>query len=221
MQVLLDNGADPVATGTAHLYFWIGYPSHGYPTQKVISNMTLPQGGFGAGDEICPLAAAAASGYNDTGKTIKALLSAGADVHQRTSLGQTALHLLCSTACSEGCSRYDFSLDAGEEDGYWPYQTDSLKTLLEHGADVNACDNFGKSPLHYASALGNRGLVKLLLRNGADVYQKDRDGFTVLDYAASGDYKLTMAVIDKYDFPKKDIIQAYECAALDALIITF
>ena len=189
MQVLLENGADPVATGTAHLYSWIGsfgFHSRGYPAQKTICNMASFRGGFGAGDEICPLIAAVTSEYSDSEKTVKALLLAGADVHQRTSIGQTALHMLCSTAFSDGQADYDISFDL-QENGRRPYQAGSFLTLIEHGADVNACDNFGKSPLHYASVIGNRGLVKHLLENGADVYQKDNDGFAVIDHAASGD----------------------------------
>ena len=39
--------------------------------------------------------------------------------------------------------------------------------LLHHGADVNARDSFGRTPLFYAQRSGNRDLAKLLVDSGA------------------------------------------------------
>ena len=52
VQVLLDNGADPLATGTAHLHSWTGYQPRSYPGQMILLNLPLSRGGFGAGDNI-------------------------------------------------------------------------------------------------------------------------------------------------------------------------
>ena len=44
------------------------------------------------------------------------------------------------------------------------------KALIEkYGADVEAKDSLGKTPLHTAAMTGNLAIVELLLRNGADV----------------------------------------------------
>jgi ankyrin repeat protein len=67
----------------------------------------------------------------------------------------------------------------------------TVRLLLDHGADVNAFDPFGRSPLMYAavSDLLALDVVKLLIDRGADVNAKDRHRLsgdtdqTVLDIA--------------------------------------
>jgi ankyrin repeat protein len=46
---------------------------------------------------------------------------------------------------------------------------DVAKLLLAHGGEVNAFDNFGKTPLHNAVAQENIGMIQFLIENGADV----------------------------------------------------
>ena len=63
--------------------------------------------------------------------------------------------------------------------------------MLDHGADVNAFDRIGRTPLMYAaiSEVLPLDVVKLLIDRGADVNAKDRHtkagdaGLTVLDIA--------------------------------------
>lgn len=54
--------------------------------------------------------------------------------------GSSVLHLACLTA------------DAG-----------MVELLLQYGADVNASDSRGRTPLHYCIINGNTGVAKLLL----------------------------------------------------------
>ena len=56
--------------------------------------------------------------------------------------------------------------------------------------DVNAKDDIGRTPLHYACAVGSRPLVELLLRRGAfkDVEEADKAGYRPLHVAAEGGY---------------------------------
>jgi hypothetical protein len=46
-------------------------------------------------------------------------------------------------------------------------QEETIKSLIEHGDDINARNNRGYTPLHLAAAKGNSEVVQLLLENGA------------------------------------------------------
>jgi ankyrin repeat protein len=59
-----------------------------------------------------------------------------------------------------------------------------VQTLLEKGANPNAEDDAGLTPLHYAADLGYVEIVKLLLERGADPKAKDNKGSTPLHWAA-------------------------------------
>jgi ankyrin repeat protein len=60
----------------------------------------------------------------------------------------------------------------------------SLKYLVEElGADVNARDNDGYTPLHHAAARGDNEMIKYLVSKGADVTAVARSGQTTADMA--------------------------------------
>jgi ankyrin repeat protein len=61
---------------------------------------------------------------------------------------------------------------------------------VEHGADVNARDNYGGTPLH-SVALFNREdieIARFLISRGAEVDAQDASGRTPLHYAAEHGY---------------------------------
>ena len=59
------------------------------------------------------------------------------------------------------------------------------KLLLSAGADINATDSDGKSPLHVAARFGHVEFVQFLIDNGADLEIKNNEGETPLGTAIS------------------------------------
>ncbi len=60
---------------------------------------------------------------------------------------------------------------------------DEISRLIAHGADINAADYDGRSPLHLAAAEGRRDAVAFLVSKNANCAAKDRWGATPLDDA--------------------------------------
>ncbi len=60
---------------------------------------------------------------------------------------------------------------------------ESVKSLLDKGADVNAKMDGGVTPLMVASVNGNLDVVNLLLDRGADINAKTDKGNSALDFA--------------------------------------
>lgn len=59
----------------------------------------------------------------------------------------------------------------------------AARLLLEHGAQANARQQRGFTPLHAAADSGDLDLIRLLLEHGADPGLADDDGQSPLDYA--------------------------------------
>ncbi|KAJ6663521.1 hypothetical protein lerEdw1_009600 [Lerista edwardsae] len=130
---------------------------------------------------------------------VKMLLSHGASPMVLDRNGQTALHLACehgSLHCLrellEG-SPAPLDLEARNFEGFTPLHVavassnhDTILTLLERGADVDAVDiKSGRSPLLHAVENDNLEMVELLLQHGANVNAQSYGGNTAL-HAASG-----------------------------------
>ena len=63
---------------------------------------------------------------------------------------------------------------------------EAVKQYIAAGTDVNAKNDGGYTPLHYAAFNGHKEIVELLIAKGADVNAKNVDGETPLDWAISG-----------------------------------
>ena len=76
----------------------------------------------------------------------------------------------------------DFAANSHEHapDGWLP----AVRYLVEElGADVNARDQFGYTPVHHAAARGDNELISYLVEKGADVTLVARTGQTTVDMA--------------------------------------
>jgi hypothetical protein len=65
-------------------------------------------------------------------------------------------------------------------------QKESVRVLLQHGADVNARMGNGSTALIEAAGYGYADIVKKLLEAGAKPDVRDRDGYTALNAAIGG-----------------------------------
>ena len=63
----------------------------------------------------------------------------------------------------------------------------TVRVLIKHGANVNACDKNHQTPLHRVSSCWdpNSDSLSLLLENGADVDIVDNEGLTPFEIASS------------------------------------
>lgn len=141
--------------------------------------------------ESSPLLEAASSGES---ASMELLLARGADAK---AVGQQALTMAITLACSKcvdllvakDLDRKAYSLAL--PDIAYLGDVNSVRLMLDHGADVNAFDPLGRTPLMYAAGSDTLALdvVKLLVERGAGVNAKDThklggdSGLSVLDIA--------------------------------------
>lgn len=117
----------------------------------------------------------------------KELLKHGARTDVRDRLGRTPLHVALANGKIPSAT---LLMSAGADDELQPLlfelvregnaDRDTLELLTRHGADVNATDPDGATPLLIAIANGDVKLAKRLISAGADVNQTDAAGMTPL-----------------------------------------
>jgi len=120
---------------------------------------------------------------------VNLFLSKGADVNAKDNNGITPLYKASSMGHYEvvklllanGANDYNGGLIGSAYFG----DIEFVNLFLSKGADVNAKDNNGITPLYKASSMGHYEVVKLLLSKGADVNAKDNNGWTPLRVASS------------------------------------
>jgi ankyrin repeat protein len=115
-----------------------------------------------------------AAGAADVG-IIRALLARGADPALTTNDKSTALMFATGFERITGASRVTESA-----------VLDTVRVLLEVGADVNAANNAGDTALHAAAYTGADRVVEYLVQRGANINARNKIGKTALGYAQGG-----------------------------------
>jgi ankyrin repeat protein len=73
-----------------------------------------------------------------------------------------------------------------------------VKSLVtSQGADVNATDERGSTPLLEAARYGHEDICRVLIAAGADVKAKDKDGKTALMLAVQGDHEDVVRILNQ------------------------
>ncbi|XP_078345058.1 ankyrin repeat and IBR domain-containing protein 1-like [Oculina patagonica] len=109
---------------------------------------------------------------------VREFLEEKANPNIQNAVGQNALHCICSTY-------------RGSETSVDKTRAECLSNLLgwnsslqdETAIEIDARDEAGNTPLHYAASSGLYQCVQLLVGNGASLYEENKDGETACDCA--------------------------------------
>ncbi len=120
----------------------------------------------------------------DSPGVLKLLLAAGADPDAKGAYdGSRPLHSACHYASTNKVP-------------------ETVKVLIEAGADINVRKPGGGTPLHLAvSWHGGAPLVKYLLKHGADPTLRDDDGDTAMDLAREREHEDIIAILKAWEKP--------------------
>jgi len=147
--------------------------------------------------EMTPLHYAAKAGKMEM---VQLLIKAGADVNAKDQNGLTPLVKTASRNIAELLIAKGTDIDAGE--GYWTAlhnavrfrHRDTTELLIQNGANVNAKNNDGKTPVHYAVLLGSTEVIRMLLVAGADI---DSISLNIRSLILTGDVRVVNPLIAK------------------------
>ena len=109
-------------------------------------------------------------------------------------------HDINDAANDEGMTALLFAAQKGD--------TEVVKYLFEHGADIKAQDMvLSRSAIHFAAENGNLDTIKYLAEQGIDLLDKDSLGATPLHYAAKNNrLDVVKFLVDKkIDYTAKDV----------------
>lgn len=92
----------------------------------------------------------------------------------------------------------DYSKITLHKAAHWGY-IDLVKKFIEEGADVNALDNYGCTPLHYAGQWeDNNEICRILIDAGACVNVYDKNLGTPLWYAEMHNHVKNIEILKRH-----------------------
>jgi ankyrin repeat protein len=132
---------------------------------------------------------------------VKLLLDRGADATLRANrartpsfMGNGEYALTIAAGCFIARRRAELVPGRGMPSAYIESERSAPETmvrdLIAHGADVNATDADGRTPLMMAAMQGWAGAAKELLAKKAAINARDHEGRLAIDYADPGDHEI-------------------------------
>lgn len=116
-------------------------------------------------------------------KIVKQLIKAGANVNHLMNGGNSALHYLCQYA-KQHASVQSFEIIDGEEkevpNNRYKIYCSIVNTLIKNGIDVNAINQYGKTPLILACETNAPEFVSFLLKSNVVVNFRNAKGYTAI-----------------------------------------
>jgi len=80
---------------------------------------------------------------------------------------------------------------------YWikDIRPDIAEVLISQGANVNAQDIDGNTPLHYAAKMSHERITGALMLAGADPHMKNNEGLSALAWASDRNEPLVLQTL--------------------------
>jgi ankyrin repeat protein len=146
--------------------------------------------------------------FNANREILQLLLTAGADVNLRDSLGQTPIMMLGEKITPEivwDLIRAGAKVNLRDQEGNTALieagacnNLEVLKALLEAGAKVDARNNVGETALMRAASEGLVNNVRALILAGEDVNARDGEGRTALMRALENEHRPVLRLLRSY-----------------------
>jgi ankyrin repeat protein len=132
-------------------------------------------------------------------------------------IGAVALHALGASARAQippsaaEAARYG-GLHAAAHSG----DVEAIQTLAARGADLNARDAYGRTPLHVATFARRREAIRALVRAGADLHLLENDRYDCVTIAAVADDEESLRTLLSLGASAKLVTSRYDGTALIA-----
>ena len=125
---------------------------------------------------------------------LQSVIHCGANVNATNKSSVTALRLSCQTGNKDAISelqKAEADPNISDADGYTclhdavdvRFNKETLQAIIDHGANINAANKEGVTPLMQAFQIGNINAINVLLNAEADLSIIDKDGDTCLHRA--------------------------------------